>query len=184
MTSRSVESRKVTGGRETASLPRLGQALILVAAIVAGLAIIADGPISRALNGFGALLWVASAGILVWSLRREPQATQLLPLAAAGAIVLGILVRPSDLAAAIIGFGLAGAVIGLLAVSRALGWALLVPAIYLPVHLVVAIGRSILAGSTSVRTEPPPTAPLVPLAMVLAAGIAGIAVSWVRYRGR
>jgi hypothetical protein len=58
-----------------------------------------------------------------------------------------------------------------------------VPAIYLPVHLLIGIARAILRNG-GVRTDPPPTAAIVPLAMLLAAAAAGaMAATFVR-RGR
>jgi hypothetical protein len=60
---------------------------------------------------------------------------------------------------------------------------LLVPAIYLPVHLFIGIGRAILRDG-GVRTDPPPTAAIVPLAMLLAAAAAGALAAAVVRRGR
>lgn len=163
-------------------LPRIGKAAIVAGAVLVGVAIVADGAVSRALNGVGAVAWVGGAALLAVALRHESRAGVTFGLTAIAAVVLAILVRPSDLVAAVIGFGIAGAVVGSVARSHAVGWALLVPGIYLPVHVILAIGRSVIAGGATIRTEPPPTAPLVPLAMVLAAAIAGFAVS--RLRGR
>jgi hypothetical protein len=71
-----------------------------------------------------------------------------------------------------IGFGIAGAAIVFAAGDRTGAWALLAPALYLPVHLMVGIGRAIVRAG-GVRTEPPPTAAIVPLAIVVAAAVAG-----------
>lgn len=150
--------------------------------MLVGVAIVADGTISRALNGVGAVAWVAGAVVLAATLRHEPRAGLTFGLATVAAAVLAILVRPGDLAAAVVGFGIAGAVIGLVARSHPIGWALLVPGIYLPVHLIAAIGRLVLAGGTTIRTEAPPTAPFVPLTMVLAAAIAGFVFNRLRNR--
>ena len=51
------------------------------------------------------------------------------------------------------------------------------PAIYLPVHLVIGIGRAILRES-EMRVAPPPTAALLPLSMVIAALVAGAAAAY------
>jgi hypothetical protein len=90
--------------------------------------------------------------------------------------VLGGIVRPGTLAEAIAGFGIAGALVVLAAGDRSGGWAFLVPAIYLPVHLLIGIGRAILRHG-GVRTEPPPTAAILPLVMILAAAIGGAVVA-------
>jgi hypothetical protein len=67
--------------------------------------------------------------------------------------------------------------------DRTGAWALLVPAIYLPVHLLIGIGRAILRHG-GVRTDPPPTAAIVPLAMLLAAAAAGALAATLVRRGR
>ena len=92
--------------------------------------------------------------------------------AIAGGFILGALVRPSGLVEVVVWFALAGAVVVFAAADRIGAWALLVPAIYLPVHLLIGIGRAILRNG-GVRTDPPPTAAIVPLAMLLAAAAAG-----------
>ena len=124
------------------------------------------------LNAIGAVLWLVSGVLLAVSLPSAQR--QLLGWAAAVAsgFVLGALVRPGGLVEAIVWFALAGAVVVLAAGDRAGAWALLVPAIYLPVHLLIGIGRAILRDG-GVRTDPPPTAAIVPLAMLLAAVVAG-----------
>ena len=79
---------------------------------------------------------------------------------------------PVDSIEVVVWFALAGAVVVFAAADRIGAWALLVPAIYLPVHLLIGIGRAILRNG-GVRTDPPPTAAIVPLAMLLAAAAAG-----------
>ena len=102
--------------------------------------------------------------------------------AIAGGFILGALVRPGGLVEVFVWFALAGAVVVLAAADRIGAWALLVPAIYLPVHLLIGIGRAILRNG-GVRTDPPPTAAIVPMAMLLAAAAAGaVAAALVRRR--
>lgn len=182
MQSTSVSSTTTPVQSPSAGLPRLAQGLIVLAAVLVGLAIILDSGFGRVLNGIGAAAWVASAVLLVWSLRSEPRAGLLTAAALGGGVVLAVLVRPNDLVGALIGFGVAGAIVALLAPRRSMSWAMLVPAFYLPAHLIVAISRSLLSGSPSVRTEPPPTAPFVPLVMVLVAAIVGWAIGAIRER--
>ncbi len=90
--------------------------------------------------------------------------------AIAGGFLLGALVRPSGVIEVVVWFVVAGAVVVFAAADRTGAWALLVPAVYLPVHLLIGIGRAILRNG-GVRTDPPPTAAIVPLAMLLAAAI-------------
>jgi hypothetical protein len=145
--------------------------LVLSAAIV-GLAIVLGGATARLLNPIGAVLWLVSAVLLGVSL---PPVQRQMPgwiAAIAGGFILGALIRPGGLIEAIVWFALAGAVVALAAEDRVGAWALLVPAIYLPVHLLIGIGRAILRNG-GVRTDPPPTAAIVPIAMLLAAAAAG-----------
>jgi hypothetical protein len=83
----------------------------------------------------------------------------------------------------VISFAVAGALAVIAGGDRSGAWALLVPAIYLPAHLVIGIGRAIARGG-AMRTEPPPTAAIVPLAMLLAAAVAGAAVAALLRRER
>ena len=153
--------------------------LVLAGAIV-GVAIVVGGPLSRVLNPIGAVLWLASGVLLALSLPPAQRHVFGWVVAVASGFVLGAIVRPSGLVEAIVWFALAGAAVVLAAGDRAGGWALLVPAIYLPVHLLIGIGRAILRDG-GVRTDPPPTAAIVPLAMLLAAAAAGaLAASIVR----
>ena len=150
---------------------------LVIAGLVVALAIVVGGSAARALNGVGALLWVASGALLAVSLPRPER----LPLAWAAAIVtgglLGAVIRPSTFAVAIVAFAGAGAAIVLLGGDRSGGWALMAPAIYLPVHLAIGIGRAMMRGS-EMRVAPPPTAALLPLSMVLAALLAGAAAAY------
>ena len=151
---------------------RTAAAGLVLAATIVGLAIVVGGTAARLLNPIGAVLWLASGVLLAVSL---PSAQRRLPgwvAGIAGGFVLGSLVRPSTPMEAIVWFALAGAVVVFAAGDRTGAWALLVPAIYLPVHLLIGIGRAILRNG-GVRTDPPPTAAIVPLAIVLAAAAAG-----------
>ena len=161
---------------------RTGGGLLIVASVLVGFAIAADDPLARVLNGVGGLCWLGAAVLLARSLRTSDRC---LP-AAIGTIVvvlvLAVAVRPSDLSMAIVGFVIGGVLVAAVGIDRPVRWALLVPALWLPAHLSIAIGRVIVNEGGQVRTEPPPTAALVPLAMVLAAGAGGLAVA--RLRGQ
>ena len=158
---------------------RAGALLVLAAAIV-GLAIAIEGTMARALNGVGAVCWLV-AGVLLARSVRSTKRWPLGTLATLGiVVVLSLVVPPTDLTAAVVGFAAAGALLAALMRERQVGWSLLVPAAWLPVHLAVAIGGLLNQGEASVRTDPPPTAALVPLAMVLAAAAGGLLVARLR----
>ena len=159
-----------------------GAGLILAAAIV-GLAIVVGGTTARVLNPIGAVLWLASGVFLAVSLPSVQREMLGWLAAIAGGFVLGALVRPSGVIEVVVWFALAGAVVVFAAADRTGAWALLVPAIYLPVHLLIGIGRAILRNG-GVRTDPPPTAAIVPLAMLLAAAAAGALAAAIVRRGR
>ena len=162
---------------------RVAAAGLALSAALVGLAIVVGGTTARLLNPIGAMLWLASGVLLGVSL---PPAQRHLPgwVAAIGSgVILGALVRPGGLIEVIFWFALAGAAVVLIAADRAGAWALLVPAIYLPVHLLIGIGRAIIRNG-GVRTEPPPTAAIVPLAMLLAAAAAGALAAAIVRRGR
>ena len=151
-----------------------------MAAGIVGLAIVADGTTARALNVVGGICWLL-AGVF---LARSVRSTERWPLATVVmlgmVVVLAMVVRPSDLTVAVAGFATAGALLAALVRERPVGWALLVPAAWLPVHLAIAVGRALREGQASVRTDPPPTAALVPLAMVVAAAVGGLLVARLR----
>jgi hypothetical protein len=160
---------------------RVAAAGLLLSAVIVGLAIVLGGPTARLLNPIGAVLWLVSAVLLAVSLPSVQRRMLGWAAAIAGGFILGALVRPSGLIEVVVWFALAGAVAVLAAADRVGAWALLVPAIYLPVHLLIGIGRAILRHG-GMRTEPPPTAAIVPLAMLLAAAAAGATVAAIARR--
>jgi hypothetical protein len=89
---------------------------------------------------------------------------------------------------ATIGSGGAGLVAGLVARRDPIFWAKLIPALYLPLHIgtavLKAVGRSALGIESSIRTEPPPTAAIVPAAMLVLATAGGWFASKLRQRRR
>jgi hypothetical protein len=156
---------------------------LVVAGLVVALAIVVGGSAARALNGVGALLWVASGVLLAISLPRPDRMAHAWVTAVVTGGLLGAVIRPGTFAVAIAGFALAGAAIVLLGGDRTGGWALMAPAIYLPVHLAIGIGRALMRGS-EMRVAPPPTAALLPLSMVIAALLAGVVAAYLlRSRG-
>lgn len=173
----------VDGWRANPNLWRAAAGGLVLAAAIVGIAITVGGSAARALNGIGALVWVVSGLLLAVTLPIPERRTVGWIVAIASGLVLGALVRPGSLPEAAAGFFIAGLVIVLAAGDRAGGWAILAPAIYLPVHLLIGIGRGIFS-ERGVRTDPPPTAAIVPLVMILAAAVAGaLAAAYLR-RGR
>ncbi len=152
--------------------------VLVGAACLVGLAIALDeGRLARVINGLGGISWLLGAAMLAWSLRGAAGWLRSGLVLGVTVLALAVLVRPTDLAAAIVGFAIGGAIVALVSTERPMHWALLVPAMWLPAHIVAGIARSTIDGAATVRIEPPPTAAIVPLAMVLAAGLAGLLVA-------
>lgn len=155
---------------------RMGATGLLVAGAIVGVAIYVGGPAARALNGVGAIIWLGSAVALIRALPHVPRAAAGRLVALATGVAVAGWVRPATISESVLVFLVAGAAVVLVAGDRAGAWGLLVPAIYLPAHLVIGIGRAIMRGG-AMRTEPPPTAALVPLAMIVAALVGGMAAA-------
>ncbi len=166
---------------------RLGTAGMVAAAGLVGVAIAADGVWARAFNGAGGLLWLGSFALTAWSVRHTSHRGRSAAAAFGSALVLAVAIKPHDPLLALLGFGVAGALVVALGARPAVPWALLVPGAWLPLHLgiaiVRAIARSATEGTAVVRTDPPPTAALVPLVMVTAAMVGGWLVGRVLDRG-
>lgn len=163
----------------------LGPLLLLAAGLLVAIAIIAGPPVSQGINGVAGAVWVASAVYLLLELRHVRNALPIFAVALAGALVMGIVVRPATYLEAVTGFFLIGAAVAIVAEHSELKWAMLAPALYFPVHIAFSIGKVLLSDAPrQVRTDPPPTEALVPLSMVLAAALAGFVVSAIRqHRG-
>lgn len=166
---------------------QIGTAALVSATGIVAVSILTDGQLSKALNGVGGLTWFASSALLVMAARGSDkhswQWAGTLGLTAAVAFVI----KPSDLTLALIGFGPAGFAIAMAAKSNPVLWAKLIPGLYLPMHIGTAIlkaaGRSALGMDASIRTQPPPTAAIVPFVMVAAAVVGGVIASTLRQRG-
>ncbi len=157
---------------------RLGTAGMITAAALVGVAIAADGPPARLFNGAGGLLWLGSFALNAWNARHSSNRGRSAATVVGSALVLAIGIKPQDPLLALLGFGTAGALVAALGARPAVTWALLVPGAWLPLHLGIAISRAVVRSVTeetaAMRTDPPPTAAIVPLVMVAAA----IAASW------
>lgn len=165
-------------------LERVATGTLAAATVVVGASIIADGTLAKGLNGVAGLTWFASSAMFIVEGRRRGVGA----LQWAGTIglasVVAFVIRPSDLALASIGFGGVGMVVALTARRDPMLLAKMIPALYLPLHIGTAVakaaGRSALGLETSIRTEPPPTAAVVPAVMLVAA----IAGGWIASRFR
>ncbi len=157
-----------------------GTMLLLVATLVVGASIVLDGQAAQALNGIGGIAWFAAAGLLAVAAIGSSRSPQVWAAAVMLTTLVAFVIKPSDLILAIVGFGVAGAAIAWLAPSHELLWSNLIVGLYLPFHIGAAIvrmiGRSLAGIEATIRTDPPPTAPLVPLVMVIAATGGGLVV--------
>ena len=158
---------------------------LVLAGLIVALAIVLDGQAAKPVNGVGGVIWLICAGVLGARLWREPRPIRTVGVAALLTLVLTALFPPSTPLPAVLGFGVGGAAMALWKDGR-VAWAALLPALWLPMHLIIAVVRAVvgalLGSEEHLRTDPPPTAALVPLLMVLAALIGGWLVGWVSQR--
>jgi hypothetical protein len=161
----------------TAQIEKTGDIVLMAASLLVGVAIASPDPISRAINGVSGLLWMAGAALLVAALRDDSRFWMRLGLVAVAGMVLVLAVRPSDLLMATVGFGIAGGAVAAVTGARGFAWAKLLAALWLPEHLLTAVVRAVYRAArdlpATIRSEPPPTAALVPFAMVAAAFAGG-----------
>ena len=179
--------RTLFGNRTRTNWTRIGAIGLVLAGLMVALAIVTNGVVSRGINGVGAMIWMLSLAALLMGIRDELRWRTMLALAVLVTLVLSFGVEPTNIATAVPGFAIGGAAIAFVS-RRPATWALIVPALWLPVHLltavVPAIVRSASGGEASVRTDPPPTAAVVPLLMIVSAGVAGWLVGrWREHRG-
>jgi len=165
-------------------LEQIATGTLAASTALVGASIVADGMLAKGLNGVAGLTWFASSAMFIVEGRRRGSS----PLQWAGTVgltaVVAFVIKPSDLALATVGFGGAGIVTALLMRRDPMLWAKMIPALYLPLHIGTAVamaaGRSALGMETSIRTDPPPTAAVVPAVMLAAAVVGG----WIASRLR
>lgn len=157
--------------------------LLLIAAAIVGIAISMDGDGRRIVNGIGGVIWIVAAfRILLQALAVRVTLRQYL-LVAAVILVLSYLIRPSEPLWAAIGFGWGGVLVGWIGQEKGSKLGALLGAMWLPAHLLIAVGRAVVRNMqdepAALRSDPPPTAVLVPLIMVACAwGFASLASQW------
>lgn len=170
----------------TTRLERLATGTLAAATVIVGASIVADGAFARGLNGVSGLTWFASSAMFVVEGRRRGAPVMQWAGTVGLTAAVAFLIRPSDLVLATVGFGGAGLVAGLVARRDPIFWAKLIPALYLPLHIgtavLKAVGRSALGIESGIRTEPPPTAAIVPTAMLVLATAGGWFASKLRQR--
>lgn len=157
-------------------LEKIGTITLAVATVIVGASIVADGTLSRALNGVAGVTWFASSAMfIVEGRRRGASGLQWIGIAALTAAV-AFVVKPSDIVLATVGFVPAGLAAAMIVGREPVFWAKMIPALYLPLHIGTAVLkaaiRNAMGNEASIRTEPPPTAAIVPAVMLVAA-IAG-----------
>ncbi len=158
-------------------LERIATITLATATVVVGASIVAEGDLARVLNGVAGLAWFASSAMFVVEGKRR--GATVLQRAGVIALTAGVafVVKPSDIVLATIGFTSAAFVAGMIVRRDPILWAKMIPALYLPLHIGTAVlkaaGRSALGIESSIRTEPPPTAAIVPAVMLVAALVGG-----------
>lgn len=171
----------------TSRLERIATGSLAVATVIVGASIAADGTLARALNGVAGVTWFASSAMFVMEGRRR--GASMLQWTGVLALTVGVafVIRPSDFALAIAGFAPAGFIAAMAVKRDPMLWAKMIPALYLPMHIgtamIKAAGRSALGMESSIRTDPPPTAAIVPAVMLAAAMAGGWVASRFRARG-
>ena len=162
------------------NLATSGTWLLLAATIVVGISILLDGAVSRALNGVAGVMWFAAAAMLVVAGMRVNHGARLWVGLLVSTAFVAFIVTPSDLLFAAIGFITSGAIAVVLAGDGRMLWSTVVVGLYLPMHIgtavVKAVVRSMAGNEASLRTDPPPTAAVVPLVMLGAALLGGLLV--------
>lgn len=152
---------------------KLGTIVLFAATVLVAVSILLDGTASRLINGAAGLAWFLAAGLLAIAAWRSSQRWSHWLVAFALTGLVAFVVTPSDFLPAMIGFSLAGAVIAVVVRDDAVLWAKVVVGLYLPFHIGTAIAKAIYRGATggeaTLRTDPPPTAALVPLVMLVTA---------------
>lgn len=152
---------------------RIGTVVLLSATILVAISILLNGAPARMFNGVAGIAWFMATALLVMAGWRASRRSSLWLAAIALTAVVAFVVRPTDMWLALFGFGGAGFAIGLVAGDGRVLWGTLLAGLYLPFHIgtavLKAVGRNLTGSEASIRSEPPPTAAVVPLVMVLAA---------------
>jgi hypothetical protein len=162
------------------NLEKTGTLLLVLATVLVAASILAGGDAGKVLNGAAGLTWFVSAGLLSLTAARTHPGWELWIATVVLTGVVAFLAKPTDFIPAIVGFGVAGFVVAMIARTDTIRWARLVVALYLPFHIGAAVikvvYRNLSDGEATIRSDPPPTAALVPIAM-FGAAIAGALIA-------
>lgn len=166
---------------------QIGTLTLVTATGIVAASILADGQLAKVLNGVGGLTWFASSALLVMAGRQSQKHRRQWAATIGLTAAVAFVIKPTDLTLATVGFGATGLAMGMAAKADPVLWAKLIPGLYLPMHIGTAVlkaaGRSALGMEASIRTQPPPTAAVVPFVMVVAAVAGGFVASALRERG-
>jgi hypothetical protein len=157
--------------------------ILVAAAVVVGIAIGMNEDSRRVVNGVGGLLWMVGGFLIITRSIAAGVTWRQIGLVLAVILVLSYLVRPTDPVWAIIGFGWGGVVVGYAGGAFGSRLGAMLGALWLPAHLLMAVVRAgireLRDQPAALRSDPPPTAVVVPLVMVLAAWLfAALAAEW------
>jgi hypothetical protein len=156
---------------------------LLAAAVVVGIAIGMNEDSRRIVNGIGGVLWMVGGFLIITRAIAAGVSWRQIGLVLAVILVLSYLIRPTDPVWAAIGFGWGGVVVGYAGGAMGSRLGAMLGALWLPAHLLTAVVRAgireLRDQPASLRSDPPPTAVVVPMVMVLAAWIfAALAAEW------
>jgi len=168
------------------NLERNGTIALVAATVLVAISIILDGMPARIFNGIAGLTWFSAAALLASAAWRTDRRAQMWGVAIVLTALVAFVVKPTSFMPAIVGFGVAGCAIALVVRRNGLLWAKVVVGLYLPLHIGTAVMKAVyrnMAGSdSSIRTDPPPTAAVVPMVMLAAAIGGAIVAQWMKSR--
>lgn len=168
-------------------LERIATVTLAVATVIVGASIVADGQLAKGLNGISGLTWFSASAMFIIEARRRGTSSLQWVGVTALTVAVAFLIKPSDIVLATIGFVPAAIAAGMIIRREPMLAAKLIPALYLPLHIGTAVakaaGRSALGLESSIRTDPPPTAAIVPAVMLGAAMVGGFIATKLARRG-
>src|SRR6266498_4647997 len=92
--------------------------LLLAAALLVGVAISFDGPMSRGINGVAGMGWFLAAIMLTRSHLNQSGGGKVLRISSVVGLLLVLAVKPTDLVWAAVGFTIGGAIVGMIASGK------------------------------------------------------------------
>jgi hypothetical protein len=157
--------------------------LLVAAAIIVGVAIAMGGDARRFVNGVGGVVWLVAGFLIVTRAVASGVSLRQVGQVAFVIVILSYLIRPTDPFWAAIGFGWGGVAVGFNGRDLGSKMGAMLGALWLPTHLLLAVARAVVRNirdePAALRSDPPPTAALVPLIMVVAAWmLATLTAEW------